>query len=308
MIESYTHDGLVFDVLDQGPADRPGQAADDTAVVLLHGFPQRAATCWAEVAPRLHRAGLRTLAPDQRGYSPGARPRGRSAYRLPLLVQDVVALVDEVGGPVHLVGHDWGAVVAWALAAERPDLVRSLTAVSVPHPAAFAEATVKGPQLLQSWYVGLFNVPLLVDGALRWRPELFDPLLRRTGMSQEEVDRFHEEMVRDGALPGALGWYRALPLSTLQSLLQSLPEALRRSTPGGLPPWFRDWFRDVTVPTTFVWSDGDVSLSRRGADACGKHVDADYAYVVLEGVSHWIPTHAPEALAEAVLARIASAR
>ncbi|HYH33581.1 MAG TPA: alpha/beta fold hydrolase, partial [Nocardioides sp.] len=105
MIDSVTRDGLTFDVVDSGPAS-------GEPVVLLHGFPERS-TSWAAVAPRLHDEGLRTLALDQRGYSPGARPRGRAAYRLRHLVDDVVALVDEVGGPVHVVGHDWGAVVAW---------------------------------------------------------------------------------------------------------------------------------------------------------------------------------------------------
>ena len=107
---------------------------------------------WRAVAPLLHAHGLRTLAPDQRGYSPGARPRRRRDYRLDRLVADVVALVDEVGRPVHLVGHDWGAVVAWVLAATRPDLVRTLTAVSVPHPAAFVRAALTSRQGLRSWY------------------------------------------------------------------------------------------------------------------------------------------------------------
>src|SRR4051794_2953424 len=126
----YTRGALRFDVVDGGPAD-----ADET-VLLLHGFPQTSAS-WAPVADRLHAAGLRTLAPDQRGYSPGARPGGRAAYRVEHLVDDAAALVTSSGaGSVHVVGHDWGAVVAWALAAHRPELVRTVTGVSVPHPAA----------------------------------------------------------------------------------------------------------------------------------------------------------------------------
>src|SRR5215213_5684608 len=125
-LRSYRHDGLTFDVEDEGPLE-------GDPVVLLHGFPQRS-TCWRLVVPLLHARGLRTYAPDQRGYSPSARPARRRDYRLERLVDDVLALVEAIGRPVHLVGHDWGAVVAWALASQRPDDVRTLTAVSVPHP------------------------------------------------------------------------------------------------------------------------------------------------------------------------------
>ena len=105
-ITSYARDGWVFDVRDTGPLD-------GDPVVLLHGFPERASS-WDAVAAQLHEAGLRTLAPDQRGYSPRARPRTRWGYRATELVADVAALVDVVGRPVHLVGHDWGAFVAWS--------------------------------------------------------------------------------------------------------------------------------------------------------------------------------------------------
>ncbi|WP_114422432.1 alpha/beta hydrolase [Nocardioides houyundeii] len=275
-LSSYRHDGLDFDVVEGGPAD-------GEPVILLHGFPERASS-WDAVSALLHEQGLHTLAPDQRGYSPGARPRGRWSYRLSLLVGDVVALAERTGGPVHLVGHDWGAVVAWALAAERPDLVRSLTAVSVPHPGAFRAALLHG-QLAASWYVGLFATPLLVEGMIAAKPDAFDLPLRKGGMRAEDVARFHTEIVESGALPGALGWYRALPFA---------PVSLTR-TP-------------VTVPTTYVWSDRDVALTREAAERCGDHVSGDYELVVLPGVTHWIPRQAPEALAAAVLARVASTR
>ena len=105
----FRHDGLVFDVRDEGPVD-------GDPVVLLHGFPERS-TCWRDVAPLLHARGLRTYAPDQRGYSPGARPRRRRDHTIPKLVGDVVALIETIGRPVHLVGHDWGATVGWMVAA-----------------------------------------------------------------------------------------------------------------------------------------------------------------------------------------------
>ncbi len=276
-IASYTRDGLTFDVRDRGPLD-------GDPVVLLHGFPERAAS-WDAVGDRLHAHGLRTLAPDQRGYSPRARPRFRTAYRLPALVADVEALIERVGRPVHLVGHDWGATVAWALAARRPDLVRSLTAVSVPHPAAFLQACLRSTQLRDSWYFLLFLLPFLPEWLARHRPERLATSLRKGGMTDADVDRFRRDVVAYGALPGGLGWYRALPLAPI------------------------GWVRaKVGVPTTYVWSDRDVALSRTGAELCGEHVTGPYELVVLEGVSHWVPAQAPGPLADAILARIASTR
>jgi pimeloyl-ACP methyl ester carboxylesterase len=272
-ITTLDHDGLTFDVLDEGPIDGP-------PVVLLHGFPERSST-WREVAPLLHAAGLRTLAMDQRGYSPGARPRGRRSYRMHHLVDDVVALIERVGGPVHLVGHDWGSAVGWATAMRRPDLIRTWTAISVPHPAAFARAMKVKSQRRRSRYMLLFNIPRLPEVTARRRGGRFDRSMRAAGMTAAEVDRFRTEIVEYGALPHALGWYRALPLTK----------------PGSTDA-------KVTVPTTLVWSDRDIAITRIGVDATEAWVDAPYRLVVLEGVSHWIPTQAPEACAAAILEQV----
>ena len=130
---------LTFDVRVDGPEDgRP--------VLLLHGFPETSAS-WAAVTPLLTEAGLRTYAVDQLGYSPGARPAEVEAYALPNLAQVTADLMTALDVPrADVVGHDWGANVAWALAAWHPDRVRSLTAVSVPHPAAFTAAWRADPE------------------------------------------------------------------------------------------------------------------------------------------------------------------
>ena len=275
-ITTVEHDGLTFDVRDEGPLD-------GTPVVLLHGFPERNTT-WNDVVPTLHAAGLRTFALDQRGYSPGARPRRRRDYRVSLLVGDVVALIERIGGPVHLVGHDWGAAVGWATTLRRPDLITTWTAVSVPHPAAFARAMKTKSQRRRSRYMVLFNVPLVPELTARKRGGRFDQSMRQAGMTAAEVERFRREIVEYGALPHALGWYRALPLSG-----------------GGGGADHR-----ITVPTTMVWSDRDIAISRAGVDGTERWVDAPYELVVLEGVSHWIPTQAADACAAAILGRIRS--
>ena len=256
---------------DSGPRDGP-------VVVLLHGFPQRA-TCWEGVSRLLVGSGMRTLAPDQRGYSPGARPRSRLGYRSGELVADVVTLIDRVAGPVHLVGHDWGAVVAWRLAAERPDLVTSLVTVSVPHPGAFTRSLLSSSQALRSWYAAAVQPPVLPEVVTSRAPGLVESTLRRSGMTSDELRRFRREIVEAGALSGALGWYRGAALSR-----------------GGAPV--------VRVPTTHVWSDGEQALARRGAELTAEYVDAPYRLEILEGVTHWIPTQAPERLARIVLDRV----
>ncbi|WP_028637416.1 alpha/beta fold hydrolase [Nocardioides sp. URHA0032] len=272
-ITTISNEGLTFDVLDEGPED-------GAPVVLLHGFPERSST-WREVAPILHAAGLRTYALDQRGYSPGARPRPRSAYKMHHLAGDVAALVQQVGAPVHLVGHDWGAAVGWAVSARFPDLVSSYTAISVPHPAAFARAMKDPAQRRKSRYMAFFNVPLIPELTARRAGGRFDTSMARAGMTPEEVARFRREIVEYGALPHALGWYRALPLTR---------------------PGTTDF--TVTVPTTLVWSTRDIAIDRVGVEGTERWVEAPYDLVVLDGVSHWIPTHAPRECADAILARV----
>ncbi|WP_246159660.1 alpha/beta fold hydrolase [Nocardioides antri] len=273
-ISTVERDGLVFDVLDEGPLD-------GEPIVLLHGWPDRPTT-WREVTPILNAAGYRTLAKDRRGFAPGARPRRRRDYRLPELAADVATLIDEVGGSAHVVGHDWGAATAWAVAGLHPDHVRTLTAVSVAHPAVFMESMLRSNQLLKSWYMALFNLPVLPELLVRTLPEWFDRQLVKGGMRPEDVARFRHEIIEEGALASSLGCYRAVLLTD--------PRVTR--------------FR-VSAPTTMVWSTDDVALGRWGAEHSEEWVDGPFELVVLDGVSHWIPTEDPEALADAILARVA---
>jgi pimeloyl-ACP methyl ester carboxylesterase len=272
-ISAVERDGLVFDVLDEGPAD-------GEPVVLLHGWPERA-TAWRHVAPILNAAGFRTLAMDRRGFAPGARPKRRRDYKLPALADDVAALIDEVGGSAHVVGHDWGAAAAWTTAGLHPEKVRTLTAVSVGHPASFTKAMVRSDQLLRSYYMVLFTLPFLPELVATRRAAWFDVQLLKGGMSRDDVERFRREIVEDGALTSSLGCYRAVPLSRLRSTR----------------------FR-ISAPTTVVWSTKDVALGRWAAEHSEEWVDAPFELVVLENVSHWIPAQAPAALAEAIIERV----
>ena len=254
-------------------------------MVLLHGFPQRTSS-WDEVVPLLHAAGLRTLVLDQRGYCATARPAGRRAYRLSELVSDVIALLDAVDPAeagrtaAHVVGHDWGAAVAWGIASAHPERVRSLVPVSVPHPAAFLKAMVTSDQLLRSWYIGFFQIPWLPERALTSRLGLAERALAGMGMTPSMIARFRREMVADGAVSGGLGWYRALAFAS--------PSVSTTK---------------VRVPPTFVWGDHDPALGRGGAALTADNVDADYRFVEMDGVSHWIPEERPADLAREIIAR-----
>jgi len=247
-------------------------------VVLLHGFPQFADS-WDELLPLLTGHGYRTIAPDQRGYSPHARPSGRGAYRIDELVADAVAVIDQCagGGPVHLVGHDWGAAIAWALAGAHPAKVAGLTALSVPHPAAFLSSFLTSSQALHSWYMLFFQLPWLPERIGRSR--LGARWLISSGQTPGRVERDLTRLAAPGALTGPLNYYRAMPL-------------LRPTTAR----------RPVRVPTLFIWSDGDIAITRRAATRCARWVrDAPYQFEVLDGVSHWIPEQAPQRLAELML-------
>ncbi|MEV7396934.1 alpha/beta fold hydrolase [Aeromicrobium sp. NPDC092404] len=261
-----------FDLIDSGPID-------GTPVVLLHGFPQRASS-WDAVAAHLHERGLRTYAPDLRGYSPGARPRSRFAYGLVALTSDTLALIDAIGAPrVHVVGHDWGAAIAWSVAGRHPDRVETLTAVSVPHPGAFARSLVSSNQALKSYYMALFQIPFLPERAMA--SGRADGVLRAAGMTPDMVKQFHAEIVDHGALRGGLGFYRSIA----------------RARPGDLG-------QKITVPTTHVWSDGDVALSRKGADLTRRFVTGPYELEIFQGATHWLLDERPAELAASIVRRV----
>lgn len=263
---------LTFDVRTAGPKD-------GTPIILLHGFPETSLS-WTVVAARLAEEGFRVVAPDQRGYSPGARPESVEDYATELMVADVLGIADALGiGTFHVSGHDWGSVVAWLLAAHHPDRVRTLTAVSVPHLTAYNAALRDDPdQQEKAAYIQVFRQPgkaedlLLADGAQRLTALYGDAV--PVGLAV----RYVAHLAEPGALTAALNWYRAM-------------SAALASTPR------------VQVPTTFVWGELDMAIGRVPAEACGDFVDADYRFVELTGIGHWIPEQAPDSLAEAILVR-----
>jgi pimeloyl-ACP methyl ester carboxylesterase len=275
-LETFTHDGLRFAVADAGPAD-------GRVVIALHGFPEDR-HAWEPLTARLAGAGYRVLAPDQRGYSPGARPSGRRAYTVDRLTGDVLALADAASAQrFDLIGHDWGALVAWDLAARRPDRVRTLTAMSVPHPRAVQHAARRTAQALRSWYVLAFQIPVLPEAVLRLLgAERAAGLLVRDGLDATTAHRYAAVLSSPVEMTPRINWYRALPLD-----LRHLPPA-------------------VAVPTLYVWGTGDQYIHRHAASQCGRFVEAPYRFEVLEGTSHWLPSTASDRIAPLLLDHLAN--
>ena len=277
-VESYQRSGLRFDVTDLGPS-----APGTPAVLCLHGFPQDR-SAYDGVAERLVGHDVRVLAPDQRGYSPGARPRGRRAYALTELVADAAALLDAAGVQrAHVVGHDWGGVVAWALAAWHPERVASLTALSQAHPAAMGAAVLRSSQGLRSWYVGAFQVPALPERVLASGGALARTLVR-SELPEHLAQRYADRALADGAarLSAGIGWYRALPL-------------------GGRP------VGRVTVPTTYLHGWRDPFYSRATVMGTARQVTGPFQRRTLD-TGHWVPELEPDAVAAAVLEHVEADR
>jgi pimeloyl-ACP methyl ester carboxylesterase len=229
------------------------------------------------VAERLAAVGRDVVAPDQRGYSPGARPAEVAGYALPHLVADVVAMIELLGSSVHLVGHDWGGVVGWQVASRRPDLVRSWTAVSTAHPLALAEVMARDPAERERFgYIRTFRetgraeTMLLAHDAARLRR------MYGAAVAPERVAADVAFFAQPGVLSAALSWYRAMS----------------RDDAADLPR--------TGVPTAYVWGSADPAFGPAAAAATGSFVDGRYRFVPLDGAGHWLPDEAPDTLAEVI--------
>lgn len=283
-MDTFTRDGLTFDATDSGPAD-------GELVLLLHGFPQDQ-HAYDDVVARLNDAGLRTLTFDQRGYSPRARPAGRAAYAMHELIADAAAAIDASGASrAHVVGHDWGGAVAWGIAEHVPSKVASVTVLSTPHPDAMMKAMRKGDQARKSWYMGLFQVPVVAERVvLRTLPKTLSEI--PAPLRERYIARFQTP----ADLTGPLNWYRAMGAGVVREAAGAL-----RAKRGGAPTRSAG----VRVPATYVWGRRDFALGRDAAEDTASFVSGEYEFVELDA-GHWLPEVNPDAVAEAILKRIRS--
>ena len=261
-------DGVELALRDEG---------EGPAVLLLHGFPDTH-RLWRHQMQALTDAGLRAVAPDLRGRGESGRPATVPEYAIARSVADMLCVLDELQiARAHVVGHDFGAVVAWVLAARHPDRVDRLVAMSVGHPATAARRTIE--QREKSWYTLLFQFEDVAERLLtadHW--QLFRDWMRNDG----DIEEYIADLGRDGALTAGLRWYRA-----------NLAPHLQLEPPPPMPP--------VTAPTLGIWSSGDNYLTEERMIASGEHVTGPWHYERIDGVSHWMQLDAPRRVNDLLL-------
>jgi pimeloyl-ACP methyl ester carboxylesterase len=244
------------------------------AVLLLHGFPD-SSRLWRYQVPALVEAGLRAIAPDLRGFGESDRPETVEDYSIGRSVADMVAVLDALGVErAHVVGHDWGAGLGWALAAFVPERVDRLVVMSVGHPNTLRNPSIE--QREKGWYQLLFQFDGVAEALIQrddWK--LFRDML---GAARDR-DRYLADLARPGALTAGLNWYRA----------NAKPEQeLERARP----------FPAVAAPTLGIWSSGDNYLTEEGMLASGEHVTGPWRYERIEDAGHWLQLDAPERVNE----------
>jgi pimeloyl-ACP methyl ester carboxylesterase len=261
-------DGVELAVLDEGEG-RP--------VLLLHGFPDSSAV-WRHQVPALVGGGFRVVAPDLRGFGESDRPDSVEEYAIARSVADVLAVLDALGiERTNVVGHDWGAGLAWVLAAFAPERVDRLAVLSVGHPNAMRELSIE--QREKSWYWLLFQFEGVAEELLTrddWK------LFREFSRGDGDQERWRADLSRPGALTAALSWYRA----------NSTPaQELERTRP----------FPAVAAPTLGLWSSGDNYLLEEGMLGSAAHVTGPWRYERIDGASHWLQLDEPERVNELLL-------
>ncbi|HEX6041150.1 alpha/beta hydrolase [Longimicrobium sp.] len=255
------------------------EAGEGPPVLLLHGFPEFWYE-WRHQLAALAGMGYRAVAPDLRGYNLSEKPEGVEAYRIEKLVDDVRGLIRHLGVErAHVVGHDWGGVVAWWLAMIAPEQIDRLVIINAPHPQAFRRELMTPDQMLRSWYAAAFQVPLLPEAAFRANDfALLGRIFRASSVrpgafSDEDIRRYREAAARPGAITAMINYYRA---------------AARY--PG--PP-----ARAITTPTLLIWGEQDQALSIRLTEGLDEWVPGIRIERV-PGVSHWVPAEAPDRVNE----------
>ena len=266
--------GLQFEVLTCGEGE--------TLALCLHGFPE-VALSWESQMRTLAEMGFRVWAPNQRGYGQTSRPARVEDYAIEHLMEDVAGLIDASGAKrVVLLGHDWGAIVAWTFATRQSRPLERLVIINVPHPVCFARALrYRWGQRLRSWYAGFFQIPRLPEWLLsrRGAKPVVDMILRTStapgAFPRDLLEATRANAAQPGALKAMIDWYRAL---------------LRG---GGLRRQLKQGFPMIEVPVLMLWGERDTALAKHTTDGTNefvRHLDLRF----LPGVSHWVQQDATE--------------
>lgn len=263
----YSHietNGIKLHVVQAGPKS-------GVPVVLLHGFPEFWYG-WRNQIPALVGAGCRVIVPDQRGYNLSDKPKGVKNYRVETLVKDIIGLIDALEyEKVNLVGHDWGAVVAWTLAILHPERLHKLGIMNVPHPAVMRRFLTRDlEQMRRSWYVFFFQLPWMPErfmSADDWRGAV--SALRGSGrihtFTKEDIAKYKEAWSQPGAMTAMLNWYRAV--------IRHMPKLTKEPR--------------VKVRTLMMWGMKDFALSHRMARPSMDYVD-EGNLIFFPEATHWV--------------------
>jgi pimeloyl-ACP methyl ester carboxylesterase len=250
--------------------------AEGEMFILLHGFPEGAES-WTKQVDALAKAGYLAVAPDLRGYGLSDAPDRVEDYAIDHLVRDIAGIIQSFGrSEAHVAGHDWGALVAWFFAGRHPEMTKTLTALSVAHPAALAEASrADEEQREKSRYVALFLLKgkaesVLADDDHRRLRAMFTLGPNPDAVPDAIVEHFARSLSRPGRLTAALNYYRA-NLGAGGGAWAALTQELK-----------------VTTATTLLWGDQDPALGRRAVEATAQHVEGPYKLEVLQGAGHWL--------------------
>lgn len=268
----------VYRVRIGGFEDR-ADAAPKPTVILLHGWPVTSAM-WEPLIAPLVEAGYRVLAPDQRGYSPGARPLGKENYTTTLLSADIIAMADALNAEqFHLAGHDWGAVVGWQVMLSNPDRVLSWAALSIAHPQSFSAAVEEDPdQAARSRYFFLFATPWLAETVFSMRD--FGLLKGVYGpMPETAREEYLALFAEPGALTAAFNWYRAMTLSSQES---------------------SDISPIVNTPTLFIWGNQDGAVGRWATEDQAQYMQGPFEVIELDA-GHWLMEEKPDEVIKPML-------
>ena len=253
-----------------------GMDNDGDAVILLHGFPETS-RMWYDLIPMFASRGFKVVAPDQRGYSSGARPPKISDYSIEKLSQDVIDIADVFQfDKFHLVGHDWGSAVGWAIVALNSDRIISWTALSVPHLDAFFEA-IKNDELQKqkSQYIKFFKKPILPELYFKiFGYKYLKDIWRKS--SQVEIEKYLEVFKQKGALKASLNWYRANMKNDDKSI------------------------GDIAAPTLIIYGLKDMAIGEKSVDESEKYLKGDYKIEKLES-GHWLIQESFDSVSNSIL-------
>lgn len=288
---------MTFEVFCAGEGERGAQSERPERLALcLHGFPEHAYS-WRHQMPVLAKLGYRVWAPNLRGYGNSSRPLRVEDYAIEHLMEDVAELIDASGcRETVLIGHDWGAVIAWLFAARKLRPLERLIIMNVPHPALL-EATIRKnrEQMGRSWYVLFFQIPALPEWLMKLRGfDSIGEMFRRSSQrpeafTDEDVKVFAENVSHPGALTAMINYYRAAVRGG----------GVRRQRALGYPV--------IEVPTLMVWGEEDIALSKATTVGTEEYV-SDLTLRYIPGASHWVQQEVPETVNEMLTAYLTDAQ